>query len=395
MQELQQKTYKIVFTGEVDHGKSTLISNLLVNYSGAEISPEERGELYLVDSYQEERIDSITIDTSQFFLEIDGYAFVLIDVPGHFEYLSNMVTGASHADIGVVTVDIMHGVTEKTKLHLNILHMLSIPKAIGIVTKTDLLSGKELEEKIEQTSIELEKEARSLFSAYSATAVSGLTGENIYDRDEARWRSSASLIDNLIALAAQSLENEGEKQEPARIIIQNIFEYNEKPYALGFVDSGYVSPGDSLSVFGKNRHVEIQELRDANHNPSAQASSEQSIAILFSEPNHIRRGTILCLDEGELRHSMSHIELHTLWLDDSKPITGSNCTLQCAVQKIPARIKKVNISAQDQVKGSFMEISFDLDDPLFLTFPNESNYLGVANILMNDQVVGVGVAKIR
>lgn len=42
-----------------------------------------------------------------------------------------------------------------------------------------------------------------------------------------------------------------------------------------------------------------------------------------------------------------------------------------------------------------MEISFDLDDPLFLTFPNESNYLGVANILMNDQVVGVGVAKIR
>lgn len=386
----QERVYKVVFTGEVDHGKSTLVSNLLVNCSGIEISPEEKGSLYLVDSFEEERMDCITIDTSQFYLDIDGKPFVLIDVPGHLEYLSNMVTGASHADVGVVLVDINEGVTDQTKRHLNVLRMLCIPRAVGLVTKTDLMEGDALNERIASISSELSKEMSALFDDHVVTAVSGLTGENIYSTDEARWKSTGTLMDALNNLINKSVHDESARVQQARVILQDRFIRESREYVLGFVDAGVLAKGTQLNVFGTDKAVTVEAILDPNGREMETADAGQSIALALDACEHVDRGTILYAGD-ERRSAPPQMILHTLWLDDTTPSEGEECTLKCAVQKTRAVMKRVDDAGPDQARGSFRKITYETDKPLFMAYPNQSNYLSVVNILVGDRIKGVGV----
>src|SRR5467141_366152 len=129
---------RIVIVGHVDHGKSTLIGRLL---SETESLPDgkldelkavstRRGRpfewSFLLVSLQTERDQGITIDTSQIRFRTPAREFVLIDAPGHAEFLRNMVTGASQADAALLLVDVAEGVREQTLRHACLLHLLGI-----------------------------------------------------------------------------------------------------------------------------------------------------------------------------------------------------------------------------------------------------------------------------
>ncbi len=105
---------KFVIVGHVDHGKSTLIGRLFFDTGSlssdkiAELknSSKDAGEeaefSFLIDHFKEEREQRITIDTAQTFFKTKKQEYVIIDAPGHVEFVKNMMTGASQADAGVV-----------------------------------------------------------------------------------------------------------------------------------------------------------------------------------------------------------------------------------------------------------------------------------------------------
>ena len=118
-----------VIVGHVDHGKSTLIGRLL--YDTDSLEPDKIEEVrkasseqgkqtefaYLLDHLQEERKQGITIDTTQVFFKTDKRRYVIIDAPGHVEFVKNMITGASQAEAAVLIVDVKEGVKEQTRRH--------------------------------------------------------------------------------------------------------------------------------------------------------------------------------------------------------------------------------------------------------------------------------------
>src|SRR6202790_1539383 len=129
---------RVVMVGHVDHGKSTLIGRLLHETGGlpdGKLATLEAGGArrglpfewgFLLDALQTERDQGITIDTSQIRLRTPSRDIVLIDAPGHAEFLRNMITGASQADGAVLIIDALEGVRDQTRRHGYLLHLLGI-----------------------------------------------------------------------------------------------------------------------------------------------------------------------------------------------------------------------------------------------------------------------------
>ena len=92
---------------------------------------------FLLDALQAERDQGITIDTSQIRLRTPARDIVLIDAPGHAEFLRNMVTGAAQADAALLIVDAVDGMREQTRRHSRLLQLLGVRQLVVVVNKMD------------------------------------------------------------------------------------------------------------------------------------------------------------------------------------------------------------------------------------------------------------------
>ena len=138
--------------GQKDHGKSTLLGSLLIETGAASQArirearraSEQLGRkfepAFILDSFSEEREDAMTVDTTRAQVPFGNMAFEFIDVPGHEELMSNMLSGASYADTALLLVSAApsEGVTDQTKRHLFIAKLLGIDRLTVAVNKMDV-----------------------------------------------------------------------------------------------------------------------------------------------------------------------------------------------------------------------------------------------------------------
>src|SRR5947199_1134103 len=150
-----EATLRVVFVGHVDHGKSTLIGRIL---SDTNALPEGKLEqvqracaaenmefefAFLLDSLLEEQEQNITIDTTQIQFKTAKRPYVIIDAPGHKEFLKNMITGAASADAAVLLIAANEGVREQSRRHGYLLSLLGIHQVVVAVNKMDLVGYSE------------------------------------------------------------------------------------------------------------------------------------------------------------------------------------------------------------------------------------------------------------
>src|SRR5215468_1544757 len=141
---------KIVIVGHVDHGKSTFVGRLFHDTGSLpegkleqlQKVAERRGVPFewanLMDALQSERDQNITIDTAQIWFRTQKRQYVIIDAPGHKEFLKNMVTGAARAEAALLLIDAHEGVQENSRRHGYLLGLLGIRQVLVLVNKMDL-----------------------------------------------------------------------------------------------------------------------------------------------------------------------------------------------------------------------------------------------------------------
>jgi sulfate adenylyltransferase subunit 1 (EFTu-like GTPase family) len=148
---IDDNTLSFVIVGHIDHGKSTLIGRLL--YDTHSLPPDRIAEMqkasaqrghesefaYLLDHLEEERKQGITVDTTQVFFKTDKRHYVIIDTPGHVEFVKNMITGASQAEAAVLIIDVVEGVKEQTRRHSYMLSLLGLAQVVVVFNKMDLV----------------------------------------------------------------------------------------------------------------------------------------------------------------------------------------------------------------------------------------------------------------
>ncbi len=201
----------VVLVGHVDHGKSTLIGRLL--YDSESIKDERVEEIqklaeeykrrfefaYFLDSFEDELKEERTIDTVSLMFKSKRNYYTITDVPGHKEFIKNMLTGASHADVAVLVVSAEEGVQEQTRGHMFLLKMLGIKQVFVAVNKMDAVDyKKERFETVKNQISELLNSFDYQTEEMLFIPVSALEGDNIYRRSEGMvWFDGPTLIEAL------------------------------------------------------------------------------------------------------------------------------------------------------------------------------------------------------
>ena len=152
VENLSNRQMRMVIVGHVDHGKSTLVGRLRSDTGSLPTGKldfikdicDRQGKsfefAFLLDALEEEQEQGITIDTSQIFFKTQKRNYVIIDAPGHKEFLKNMVTGAADAEAALLLIDAYEGVQEQSRRHGYILKLLGLTQVAVVINKMDLVN---------------------------------------------------------------------------------------------------------------------------------------------------------------------------------------------------------------------------------------------------------------
>lgn len=275
---------KVAVCGEVDSGKSTLIGRLLYDADSLTLEAKEEFEkscaalgrgleyAYLLDSFQEERRQEFTLDTTQAFWKKAGREILFIDVPGHRELLKNMFTGSSSAQRAVLVVDINKSLQEQTRRHLYILKFLGIEKITIAVNKIDSIGYDQ------GVFLEVKKQIEKFLAGLKVNVghiipVSAKESENLISRPKHfKWYAGPSLIEAL------GEEVKQEEDFDFRFFIQDVYKLKGQKICVGRIASGKAKRGDLLKVLPSGVQVRLEKI--FNKNKKA-ASCGQSVGLLF------------------------------------------------------------------------------------------------------------------
>ena len=300
----------IVVIGHVDHGKSTVIGRLLADTGSL---PEGKLEAvkkqcalnsrpfeyaFLLDALKDEQSQGITIDAARCFFKTEKRDYIIIDAPGHIEFLKNMVSGAARAEAAVLVIDVNEGIAENSKRHGYLASMLGIRQIVVLVNKMDLADYKK--EKYENVVTEYGKFLEKLgITPVAFVPVSARNGDNIYKKSvEMPWCNSETTL-TIIDSLKNRIEDEN---RPLRFPVQDIYKFTEnrddRRIIAGTVESGKVSVSDRVTFYPSEKKSVIKTIEGFNETTATSIKKGKATGFTLTDELYLKRGELMC-KEGE------------------------------------------------------------------------------------------------
>ncbi|MDQ6912842.1 MAG: GTP-binding protein, partial [Verrucomicrobiota bacterium] len=341
---------KVVFVGHVDHGKSTLIGRILHDtdslpegkiaaiHQACAAEGMEFEYAFLLDALLEEQSQNITIDTTQIPFRTARRQYVIIDAPGHKEFLKNMITGASSADAAVLVVAANEGVREQSRRHAYLLNLLGIRQIIVVVNKMDLVNDSE---KIFR---EIEKEYREFLNSLGLSVrrfipASARTGQNV-----------SALLEALDELEAPDVPT----NQPLRFCVQDVYRFDERRIIAGRIESGTLRAGAELVFSPANKLSFVASIEGSQRE---EAVVGDSIGITLREQIFVERGYVAS-HEKDRPIETNRFRADIFWLAETPLRKEEQYSLRLATQEV-----KCQVVAIEQV----------MDSSTLTVSPNETN----------------------
>lgn len=367
-QPLSQESMNIVFVGHVDHGKSTIVGRLL-----ADTNSLPKGKLealqadcarrgvpfeyaYLIDALKDERTQNITIDTARIFFKSKLREYLILDAPGHIEFIKNMVTGASHAEAAVLVIDAQEGVQENSRRHGYLLGMLGINQVIVAINKMDLVG-------YDQAVFEAVKKEYSAFlqtigitpAAY--IPLSGREGDGVASHSPAMpWYTGKTLLEALDAF---------EKHKPLvdrslRMPVQDVYKFSEdgdqRRIVAGTLSSGTMRPGDALVAYPSGKRTHVAELVTFNQSSLSQIEAGEAIGFTMQEQIYLRRGEVICHPDEPAPEVSTRLRTSLFWIGEQPLQMGKDYLLKVGTAKENVRVEAIH-HVLDAATYDLLEIS--------------------------------------
>jgi len=344
----------LVIGGHVDHGKSTIIGRLLADTGSL---PEGKLEqvratcvrsgkpfewAFLLDALKDEQAQGITIDAARVFFRTANRSCILIDAPGHIEFLRNMITGAARADAALLVIDAKEGVQENSRRHGYMMSMLGIRQLAVLVNKMDLVG-------FDRAAFEriVEEYGRFLNRLEVRPAgfipVSGREGSNIAGRDpRTGWYRGPTVLEQLDGFLPEAPPVD----QPFRMPVQDVYRFpqhgDERRIIAGSVEGGVVRPGDAVIFYPSGKRAQVRSLEAFNRDRPAMARAGESAGFTLEEQVYVRRGELATLASQPAPRVTSRFRASLFWLGHRPLAPGREYLLKLGTARVAMHLEAIH-----------------------------------------------------
>jgi bifunctional enzyme CysN/CysC len=400
---------RIVIVGHVDHGKSTLVGRLLFETGSL---PEGKLEMlkevsarrgmpfewsFLLDALQTERDQGITIDTTQISFRTRSRDVVLIDAPGHAEFLRNMITGASQADGAVLIIDALEGVRDQTRRHGYLLHLLGVKQVAVVVNKMDRVDFsaarfKEISDEISAHLIGLGVTPKAIIP------ISARDGDGVAARTaNIQWYDGPTVVEALDALEpARPLQ-----ALALRLPVQAIYKFDDRRIVAGRIESGSLSTGDEIVIMPAGKIAKIKSVESWPVTPVAgQQSAGSSVGITLDRELFVERGDVIA-HIGSTPRDTRRLRARIFWLHDTPLMTGASILIRLGTRETRATVVAIekavdpgelsSVETKSIARNHVGEIDISLGRPLAADAYTDNPRTGRLVIEVNGRIAGGGL----
>lgn len=332
----------VVIIGHVDHGKSTLIGRLLYDSDSItegrveeiqKLAEEYRKRFefaYFIDAFDDELKEERTIDTTGVMFK-GRNLYTVTDVPGHKEFIKNMLTGASRADIAVLVVAADEGIQEQTRRHAFLIRMLGLKKLFVVVNKMDLVDYRK------EFFDDVKEKVSALLSSLGYQDVlfvpgSAMEGDNVCRRSgKMPWYQGPALIE-----ALDSVELSERQQRPLRFVVQDNYLFDGQKVTVGRVESGIMREGDDMVFQPSGARGTVERIVVFGGNCEVAKEGDSVGIITNCQPE---RGDVGGLT-GDVPEATTTFVGEAVLLAD-RLSKGEKLELKCGTRKVRCRIEEL------------------------------------------------------
>lgn len=411
----EKEQMNVVIVGHVDHGKSTLIGRLLADTGSLPDGKLEAVKAncarnarpfeyaFLLDALKDEQSQGITIDTARSFFKSDKRDYIIIDAPGHIEFLKNMVTGAARAEAALLVIDAHEGIRENSKRHGYMMSFLGIKNVAVCVNKMDLV-------KYDEKTFNLIKEEYTKFlkeinlTPKFFIPISAREGDNVASKSSNMpWYKGEAVLGALDGFVKLPQKFERDLRMPVQDVYKFTAAGDDRRIFAGRIESGVVKIGDEIVFLPSGKRSKVKAIEAFNVKPlPREAFAGQSAGITLETQIYVRPGEVICRASDKLPHVNNKFKANVFWMGKQPLVKNKNYKLKLTNQHVPVVLSDIlsvldaselsSISQKPQVdRHDVAECVFETLRPIAFDEVAGISELGRFVIVDNYEIAGGGI----
>ncbi len=343
----------IVIVGHVDHGKSTLIGRLLADTNSlpkgkledvkrmCEKNSKPFEYAFLLDALKDERSQGITIDTARCFFQTEKRYYIIIDAPGHIEFLKNMISGAARAEAAILIIDAHDGIQENSRRHGFLLSILGISQVLVVINKMDLIGYDE------QRYYAIRDEYGAFLKKIGVTPqafvpISAFQGDAIIGPSENMpWYTGTSILNHIDTFEKQAPDI----AKPLRLPVQDVYKFtaqqDRRRILAGTIQTGKVTVGDSIICYPSKKESKIASIERFSAPKTKTAQCGEAIGLTLTTQVYLKPGEILCQKHEQPPHITTKFRVHLFWMAHQPMRKGKSYSLKLATSRVSVIIDEI------------------------------------------------------
>jgi len=304
--------------GHIDHGKTTLTA-AITKYSNICGMADFRA-FDTIDNAPEEKARGITINIAHVEYETEKRHYAHVDMPGHRDYIKNMITGAAQVDGAILVVAAPDGPMPQTREHVLLAHQVEVPNIVVFLNKVDMMDDEELLELVEM-------ELREMLTSYKfpgddipivrGSALKALESEST-DPNAPEYACIKELMDAIDTYFPDPVR---EMDKPFMMPVEDVFSIKGRGTVVtGRIDRGKIKVGDAVEVVGlrEKSMATVCTGVEMFHKTLNEGMAGDNAGLLLRgvERTDVERGMVIAAPKSITPHTKFKAEVYVLNRDE-------------------------------------------------------------------------------